>query len=72
MKQYRATISADRFPMDFTVSASDWPTAVSRAVKAWKKRFKGSRTDELKITIVALRPAPRRTGLEELLVLKRK
>lgn len=52
MKTFRATISADRYPMDFTVQASDWPTAVARAVKLWKHRFKGSRTDELKIRIV--------------------
>jgi hypothetical protein len=59
MKQYRATISAGRYPVDFTVEASDWPTAASRAIKLWKKRFKGERTDSLKIHIVQ---APRYTS----------
>lgn len=52
MKTYRATIQADRFPMDFVVEASGFPTATARAVKLWKARFKGSRTKELKIRIV--------------------
>jgi hypothetical protein len=52
MTQYRATISAGRYPLDFTVEASSWATATARAIKLWKKRFKGDRTDELKIRIV--------------------
>lgn len=52
MKTYRATIRADRYPLDFSVEASSWPTAVARAVRLWTKRFKGSRTDELVIRIV--------------------
>ncbi len=51
MKVYTATIRADRYPMTYTVEASGWPTAVARAVKLWKSRFKGSRTKELHITI---------------------
>lgn len=54
MAKYRATISADRFPLDFEVEASNWGTASQRAVNKWKKRFKGSRATELKIRIVRL------------------
>jgi hypothetical protein len=54
MKQYRATISAGRWPWDCTVEASSWNTAAARAVKLWKQRFKGDRTDELKIRIVKI------------------
>lgn len=43
---------ADRYPTDYTVQASGWSTAIARAVKEWKKRFKGSRADELKIRAV--------------------
>lgn len=52
MKTFRATISADKYPMDFEIQASGWATASARAVRAWTKRFKGSRTTELKIRIV--------------------
>lgn len=49
MKIYRITISADKFPTDYTVQASGWGTAINRAVKEWQKRFKGSRATELKV-----------------------
>ena len=49
MKIYRITISADKFPTDYTVQASSWGTAINRAVKEWQKRFKGSRATELKV-----------------------
>jgi hypothetical protein len=54
MRSYRATIRADRYPLEFTVEASSWPTAVARAVRLWAKRFKGSRADELTIRIVRI------------------
>ena len=49
MKIYRITITADRYPTDYTVQASSWGTAINRAVKEWQKRFKGSRATELKV-----------------------
>jgi hypothetical protein len=49
MKIYRVQISGDRYPTDYTVQASSWGTAISRAVREWQKKFKGSRTTELKI-----------------------
>jgi hypothetical protein len=51
MRKYIATISADKYPLDFRVEASDWPTAAARAIKLWKKRWPGSKTCELKIRI---------------------
>lgn len=52
MRKYRATIGADRYSLDFNVEASNWPAATARAIRLWQKRFKGSRTDELRIRIV--------------------
>ncbi|HVB33746.1 MAG TPA: hypothetical protein VNJ52_05150 [Patescibacteria group bacterium] len=51
MKLYRVTILADKYPTDYTVSASGWGTAVSRAIREWKKKFKGSRTVEMTIKV---------------------
>jgi len=51
MKHYHATITGDKYPMDFTVEASSWATAVSRATRLWQKRFKGSRAESLSIRI---------------------
>lgn len=52
MKVYRVKVTADKYPTDYTVQASGWGTAVNRAVREWQKRFKGSRTSELKIHAV--------------------
>ncbi|MCH7541854.1 hypothetical protein IH981_03745 [Patescibacteria group bacterium] len=49
MKAYRIKITGDKYPTEYTVEASGWSTAIARAIKEWKKRFKGSRTEELKI-----------------------
>lgn len=52
MKIFRVSITADKYPTEYTVQASSWGTAVNRAVKQWQKRFSGSRTSELKIHAV--------------------
>ena len=52
MRIYRITIRGEKYPMDFNVQASNWGTAISRAVKEWKQRFKRSRTDKLNITAI--------------------
>jgi len=52
MKTFRITIRADKYPTEYFVQASGWPTAIARAVKEWKKRFKGSRTKELTIKAI--------------------
>lgn len=52
MKLYRITISADRYPTEWSVEATSWATAVARAIRLWQKRFKGSRTEELRVTAV--------------------
>lgn len=49
---YRIRIQADRYPTEYTVQATGWPTAVARAIKEWKKRFKGSRTTEMSIKAI--------------------
>ncbi len=50
MAQFRFIISADKWPVEKTVEAASWPTAVARATRVWKsKEGKGSRT--LQITI---------------------
>lgn len=52
MKTFRVTISADKYPSEYTVQATNWATAVARAVREWHKRFKGSRTETLSIKAV--------------------
>lgn len=52
MRIYRVKILADKYPTEYNVNASSWGTAISRAIKEWKKRFKGSRATELKITAI--------------------
>ncbi|HEC66755.1 MAG TPA: hypothetical protein ENI23_15885 [bacterium] len=49
MKRYRIEVTGDRFPTTYMVEATSWGTAVSRGIREWKKRFKGSRTQELTI-----------------------
>lgn len=49
---YRVKITGDKYPTEYNVQATGWGTAVSRAIKEWKKRFKGSRTTELKIHVI--------------------
>lgn len=49
MRKYRVSITADRYPTNYEVNASGWGTAISRAVRQWKKRFSGSRATEIKI-----------------------
>jgi hypothetical protein len=52
MTYYRATITGGRYPTEYNVEASDWPTAAARALRQWKKRFKGERTDTVKLQLV--------------------
>jgi len=53
MKIYKATITGDRYPTEYTATASNWATAAARTIKAWQKAHgKGSRTDTLSIRIV--------------------
>lgn len=54
MTTYRVTVQADRYPTEYTITASGWPTAIARAIKAWKKSRtgKGSRTNELRVHAV--------------------
>ena len=52
MKIYRVQITGDKYPTDYTVQASSWGTAINRAVREWQRKFKGSRTGELKIKAI--------------------
>ena len=56
MTLFRITITGDRFPTDYNIEASGWATAIGRAVREWKKRFKGSRVTELKIRAIKSSP----------------
>lgn len=49
---YRITISGDKWPSDYVVEASGWPTAIARAVRKWKSANKGSRTSKLSIQAI--------------------
>jgi hypothetical protein len=61
MKQYRAQVIGDRYPMDFACEATDWPAAAQRIARQWKQHRigKGSRTNTLTIKIVRIDPNPR-------------
>lgn len=52
MRQYRAQVFGDKWPVTVTVSASSWHVAAARAAKAYETKFKGSRTDVITIKIV--------------------
>lgn len=52
MTTFRVIITGDRYPTEYTVEATGWHTAISRAIKEWKGRFKGSRTGELRIRAI--------------------
>ncbi len=56
MLTYRVSITADKYPTEYTVQATGWPTAVARAIREWKKKFKGSRATELKIRAIKSSP----------------
>lgn len=49
MKLYSVRIAGDKWDTNFTVKASSWATAVSRAIREWGKQNKGSRTTQLTI-----------------------
>ena len=52
MNTYRVIITGEKYPTEYIVQASGWHTGISRAIKEWKKRFKGSRAEALKIVAV--------------------
>ncbi len=52
MTIYQVKIFADRYPTEYTVEATGWRTATGRAITEWKKRFKGSRAQEMTIKII--------------------
>ena len=53
MRIYRVTISADKYPTEYTVQASGWGTAAARAVREWQRgKGKGARTEEVKVRII--------------------
>lgn len=48
--QFRFSITADRYPTEYTVEASNWATATARALRLWKtKAGKGSRSTQISI-----------------------
>jgi hypothetical protein len=53
MKTYRVTITADKYPTEYIVSATGWATAIARAIREWKaNKGKGSRTQLLSVRAV--------------------
>lgn len=52
MTKYHVTIYHDRYPFECTVEASGWAVAAARGTRLWANRFKRSRTESLKITII--------------------
>lgn len=56
MKQFRGTVIGDRYPMDFSCQATDWPAAAQRITQQWRKHRtgKGTRATAITIKIVAV------------------
>ena len=50
MKAFRVVITADKYPTEYIVEASNWATGIARAIREWaKKKGKGSRTEQITI-----------------------
>jgi hypothetical protein len=50
MTIFRVRVQADKYPVEFTVEATSWATAIARAIREWKKKNgKGSRTTEVSV-----------------------
>lgn len=54
MQTYRIQVTADRYPTEYAVEASNWATAVARGIRLWQKKFKGTHAIELKISVVRI------------------
>ena len=53
MRTFRISIQADKYLTYYFVQASDWPTALARAVQKWRSgKGKGSRTDQINIRAI--------------------
>lgn len=51
-KIYKATVTGDRYPTEYTATASNWATAAARTIKKWQQTHgKGSRTNTISIRI---------------------
>jgi hypothetical protein len=65
MKIYKISITADKWPSDFTVEATGWATAVNRAIKEWKRSSgKGSRSETLFIKAIKFGGPSKESGEE--------
>ena len=53
MRTFRIQIISDRYPLNYESRANDWPAAVSKALRRWKKEGKNhKKLRELKIVVV--------------------
>lgn len=52
MRVFRIKITADKYPTEYNVQATNFATAVARAIKEWRRRFKGSRATQLNIVAI--------------------
>jgi hypothetical protein len=52
MRVYRVIVQADKYPMEWSVQASNFATAAARGIREWHNRFKGTRATEVKIKII--------------------
>lgn len=52
MRVYRIIIQADKYPMEYSVQASNFATAAARGIREWHERFKGTRATEIKIKVI--------------------
>jgi len=50
-KLYRISITADQWPTVYNVEANNEYMAAQKALKMWRKKFKGSRASKWSVTI---------------------
>lgn len=49
MYSFRATITADKWPQEFTADASNWRAGIGKILSQWQKKNKGSRAFKVSI-----------------------
>jgi hypothetical protein len=53
MKMYSIQITADRYPTDYTIRATNEGVAAARALRQWRKKFRGSRANQWSVRVIA-------------------
>lgn len=52
MRNYRVTITTDRYPTEYNVQGSGWHIAATRAIKLWRGKFPSSQCNQMSLLVV--------------------